>query len=135
MAGVLLLAKVKKEGLGKLYTWVAYLVIIVSLLMLICQGTRAVLRMACHREDCMPEGNCMPGMMHRECDRGGCMMMRHGWMGGHMRGGEEMEMEMCKTKMDSGCCDMKGNMKGKMHGGCPMDMEEKEEVKTDAPKK
>ena len=125
MAGMLLLAKAKKEELGTFFKLISYLVILVSFLILICQGAQGFKRMCCHKEcSGMESGMCGPGMMHGECGPGGGMMMRHGWM---EHDGKCMEeMEMCKTMKDSNCCkDMK------MHG-CPMD---KEEMKKDAEKK
>lgn len=116
MAGMLLLAKTRKESLGKLYSSISYLVIIISLLILTCQAARGIMQMAC-RNECSPPEHCMmmSGMMNGGCDRGGCMMMRHGWMkgGGHC----EEEMEMHKSMSDS-------TMGGKKHC-CDMDMEEK----------
>ena len=136
MAGMLLLAKARKDGLGKFFTWISYLVIVIALLMLICQGARGVRRMMCRTGMCPPSAQCMPGMTDRSYGNGNCMMMHHGYMGGH---GESMvrqccmdhsskcmeEMKECKMAGDSASCKM-----GMKHGGCPM-----EEEKADSAKK
>ena len=120
MAGMLLLAKTKKDGLGKFFSFISYLVIIISLLMLVCQCGRGVMRMTCCRGMHPPMDNCM---MEKECCRGGGMMMHHEWMGGH-EGRCMEEMKECRMgapgcepngmKGDSASCKM-----GMMHG-CPM---------------
>ncbi len=117
MAGMLLLNKTKKEGLGKFFSFISYLVIIVSLLMLICAGTRGIMRMTCCRSMHSSE-NCM---MDKECGPGGCMMMHHEWVRGNARCMEEMRE--CRMKGDSGSCKM-----GMKHG-CPMEEMEKDTVK------
>jgi hypothetical protein len=120
LGGMHLLAKTKKEMLGNFFTWISYLIIVVSLALLVCQSTRAVMRMTCCRNSCSSsESCCMPGMMHH------CGMMRHCEMG---QGKCCDEMKECKMKNDSGCCD---KMK---HGKCA-DMDEEKEEKADSTKK
>ena len=107
VAGMYLLDKTKKEGLGKFYSFISWLVIVVSILTLLCSLTRGFGRMCC-RHDRGSMEMCRPGMMGGEdC----CMPMR-----GHHRG-----------MMREDCCDeMKGH--GKMHGGCSeMDEDEDED--------
>jgi hypothetical protein len=114
MAGMLLLAKTKKEGLGKFFSWISYIVIVISFLLLLCQLTHGIMRMTCCRS---MQGNCM---MDKEsaCPVGRCgphggnMMMHHGWMRGDAQCMEEMRE--CKIHGDSASCKM-----GMMHG-CPM---------------
>src|SRR5258708_6278887 len=101
VAGMYLLAKAKRDGLGKSYSWISYIVIVTSLALLLCQLTQGVMRMmACRGE------NREEMMMERECGPHDWMMMHHGWMHGHGRCMEDMEM--CKTKSDSGCCMKRG---------------------------
>jgi hypothetical protein len=139
MAGMLLLAKTRKDGLGKFFAWISYLVIVVALLMLICQGARGVRRMMCRTGMCPPSEQCMPGMMNGNCGHSGCMMMHHGCMDGYsgcmmhhscMDGSSKCmeEMKECKMTGDSTSCKM-----GMKHGGCPM--EEEKEEKADSTKK
>jgi hypothetical protein len=114
VAGLYLLAKTKAEGLGKLYSVVSYLVIIVAGLSLTCQLGRGITMMACRTGICTPSENCMPGMMiHKEINMRG--------MGGDckMHSGCREEEMCCESRMHGGgmgnCCDMEG---GGSHGDC-----------------
>jgi len=118
LGGMHLLAKAKKEMLGKFFTWISYIIIAVSLLLLICQCTRGIMRMACRSGICPPSENCMPGMMSAS---GG----RHCRMG---YGRCCDEMKECKMKNNDACCD-------KMKKGKCADMDEEKEEKADSTKK
>ena len=96
-AGMFLLDKTKKEGLGNFYNIISWLIIVVSLLALLCSLTRGGLKMTRkHHTEYMER--CGPGMM------GGkdCCMPMGGHRGGMMRG------ECCDDMME----------RGKMHKGC-----------------
>src|SRR5260221_10294914 len=71
LGGMYLLAKTKKEMLGKFFTWISYLIIVVSLLVLICQCTRGVMRMVYHNRGYYESENCCMmregGMWHGRC--------------------------------------------------------------------
>ncbi|MBK5285785.1 MAG: hypothetical protein JJE25_10320 [Bacteroidia bacterium] len=111
VAGMFLLDKTKKEGLGKFYNFISWLVIIASLLTLMSSLTRGVIRMSCqhHMERSMEM--CHPGMMGGgDC----CMPMR-----GHRMG-----------MMRDGCCEDKMG-RGKTHGGYG-DMEDDDDDDDDA---
>lgn len=101
VAGMILLNKTKKEGLGKFYNFISWLVIIVSLLTLLCSLTRGVLHMSYRHHMDRSMEMCRPGMM------GGsdyCKPIRSHRMG-MMRGGCCEDM-MGRGKTRSGCCDM-----------------------------
>ncbi|HLG34336.1 MAG TPA: hypothetical protein VI757_05595 [Bacteroidia bacterium] len=105
VAGMYLLDKTKKEGLGKFYNFISWVVIVVSMLILLCALTRGVWRMSCRHDMRSSMEMCRPGMMGND----GCMPMR----------GHHMKM------MRGDCCEeMMGG--GKMRGRCG-DMEEEEE--------
>jgi hypothetical protein len=126
VAGTHLLSKSKSENRGKFSEWVAYAVIIVSILMLLCQLCMCTMRMM-HRGDrhemrehhmgmmqyCPPEmcGG-VPCMM--PMGRGGmnCCRMGGNMHGCKMEGGMKGEMDCCKGEMKHGgeehkgkCCD------------------------------
>ena len=126
MAGMLLLSKTRKDQLGKFFSMISYLIIIVSLLLLICQCTRGIMRMTCHSGNCASTEHCsyMSGM-DGKCEHGSCMMMHHGCTDGNVRCMEEMKE--CKMKGDSASCKM-----GMKHG-CPM--EGQDDAKADSGKK
>ena len=98
VAGMYLLDKTSKEGLGKFYNFISWVVIVVSMLTLLCALARGGMKMSRrqHMEERMEM--CRPGMMGgKDC----CMPL-----GGH-RGG------MMRDK----CCDeMMGG--DKMRGHC-----------------
>jgi hypothetical protein len=99
VAGMYLLDKTKKEGLGKFYNFISWVVIVISILILLCGLTRGLMRMK-------HGGNygygrmemCRPGMMD-DC----CMPMR-GHCGKMMR--EECCDEMMGGEKMHGCGDM-----------------------------
>ena len=93
MGGVLLLWKVKSDAMGAFAKWMAYLTIVISLGMLLCELGQASMRLFCCGD----------------YDRGG----HHG-----MRGMQYCPPEMCGGKacyMPAGGCSMKGG--GKMECG------------------
>ena len=103
VAGIYLLAKSRAEGLNRYYRWAAYLVIVVSLLMLGCNLTRGVLGMMHHRGE---------GRMIKKIERirvGEGMHDRHG-------------MPCCDEEMMERCHD-----KGMMHEEEEGDEHEQEE--------
>lgn len=86
IAALHLLAKVQKDGLGKMFTWASYLIIAVAVLVLICEVTRGIGRMACsHDGKCNHEMACCPMMgggghhdgMKKECCKPGEKAMMH----------------------------------------------------------
>ncbi len=104
VAGMYLLAKTRSENLGKLFSFISWLVVIVAGINLVCQLAWGGCMLACHTGICTPSEHCMPGMMHgggmhSDCDEmeEGCGEGHGGEMGGHRD-----------------CC--KGNEEGK--GGC-----------------
>jgi len=104
VAGMYLLAKTRAEALGKFFRFVAWTVIVVSGLSLICQLGRAGCWMACSTGICTPSENCMPGMMncHEEENDDEECCDHHGHGGGR-----------------NNCCEMKGDhMHGEGKGGC-----------------
>jgi hypothetical protein len=105
VAGMFLLDKTKKEGLGNFYNLISWLVIVVSMLTLLCSLTRGVWRMSCRHNMERSMEMCRPGMM----GGGDCCMP--------MRGHRGMMREDC-------CDEMMG--RGKMRGGCG-DMEEEDD--------
>jgi heme A synthase len=112
VAGMYLLDKTKKEGLGKFFNFIAWVVIVVSLLILLCGLTRGLIRMQCANRFESRMEMCRPGMMGDDC----CMPMR-----GHH--GRMMREECCDEmmggkKMRGGCGDMEEDddeMEGEMH--------------------
>lgn len=118
VAGMYLLAKAKNENLGKLFTLVAYLVIIIAGFSLLCQLGRGVCSMMYCKGGYSSSENCMPGMMmHKK-------IIMHGTSGECRMhsGGEEMD-ECCPGERCCGGmsgCDM--NMRG--HGKCCDEMKE-----------
>ncbi|MFA6261253.1 MAG: hypothetical protein WC760_07295 [Bacteroidia bacterium] len=76
IAALHLLAKVQKDGLGKMFTWASYLIIAVAVLVLICEVTRGIGRMACsHDGKYNHEMACCPMMGsegHHEGMKKGC---------------------------------------------------------------
>jgi hypothetical protein len=100
VAGMYLLDKTKKEGLGNFYNVISWIVIVVSILTLLCSLTRGCMRMM-DRHHMERMERCGPGMMGGDY----CMPMR-----GH----HDMMREDC-------CDEMMGSEK--KHGGCG-DMEE-----------
>ena len=81
VAGMYLLDKTKKEGLGKFFSFISWLVIVVAILTLLCSLARGGMkmrrhhmeeRMECHRgmmgggDCCMPMGG-HKGMMREDC--------------------------------------------------------------------
>lgn len=103
VAGMYLLDKTKKEGLGKFFKFISWLVIVASMLILLCALTRGVWRMSCRNSMGNSMEMCRPGMMGDDC----CMPMR-----GH----KGMTREEC-------CDEMMGGDKMRSHCG---DMEEEE---------
>ena len=100
VAGMYLLAKTRTESLGKFFSFVAYTVIVIAGLSLLCQLGRAACWMACGTGICTPSENCMPGMMiHKE-------IRMHGMNG-------------CQEDEDAECCDQSGHGEG-MNGCCEM---------------
>ena len=95
VAGMYLLDKTKKEGLGSFFSFISWLVIVVSILTLLCALSRGGMKMRKGHKECEME-MCGPGMMGGDC----CMHMR-GHHGGMMR---------------EDCC--KGMGGGMMRGGC-----------------
>src|SRR5437016_13932943 len=71
VAGMYLLAKTKAENLGRFYSIVAWLVIVVAGFSLLCQLGRGALQMACRTGICPSSENCMPGM-YKKMMMGGC---------------------------------------------------------------
>ena len=108
LGGMHLLAKTRKEMLGNFFTWISYIIIAISVLLLICQATQGVIRMACHRGE------------YSEC----CMMP--GRMG---------EREHCERMGSGKCCEEMDEDKGHKNGRCEEMMHEwsKEHEKTEAP--
>lgn len=76
-AGLHLLAKARKEGLGKLFTWAAYLILIVASLLLICELTRAFGRMCGHKGNHRSEC-CAMGMHEGRSHHGDKACCNHG---------------------------------------------------------
>jgi hypothetical protein len=136
--GAKLLAQSQKDNLGALYKYLAWFIILMGFLVLLCDGARGLLGM-CHRGD--------RGMMDREyrmrgddgmMGGGGCQMMMHChrgdmmYRGGCCDGGGMMncrEEENCQMHSDGGCSDGIGSCKdGGMNSckddgkgtGCPM---------------
>lgn len=113
LAAMYFLTKVNNQNLGSFFKWITYLVITVALLILICQLTRGICRMACSGDECKTECK-MDGMGHHK------MMMKE------IRcEGEEME---CCEEMEGKMHHHKGMMdkKGEMHDSTShMMMEEK----------
>ena len=121
VAGMYLLAKTKNENLGKLFRIVAYLVIIVSVLSLLCQLGRVASSMMCCHGMYESSENCGQGMMmHKK-------IIMHGMQG-------ERRMHSCGEEME-GCCAGErccGGMNGcememHGHGTCGDEMEEGDE--------
>lgn len=122
VAGMYLLAKTRTENLGKLFSIVSYIVIIVAGLSLVCQLGRGALKMACRTGVCPPSENCMPGMMmHKEIIMNGMGECR-------MHSGCREEEECCESRGHCGsmkaCCDM-----DRGHGDCCKEGEGKHECK------
>jgi hypothetical protein len=131
MGGVLLLSKARTDAMGNLAKWIAWLVILTSVGMFICEIGQACVRMAhcggpktIEKHILMRGGeDCGPGM-------GGCMMggmnggrMGHGGMMWHGRG--ECNMEDCREMMErceqhKECCEGMG--KDNMDEACGMHM-------------
>ena len=98
VAGMFLLDKTKKEGLGKFFSFISWLVIVVALLILLCSLSRGVWRMSCRHYMGGSLEMCRPRMMDEDC----CMPMRG-------RGGM-MDEDHCggmmgKGKMKDNCCE------------------------------
>ena len=140
MGGVLLLSKAKTDAMGNLAKWVAWIVIVTSAGMFICEIGQACVRMArcggtVHMEKhimmrggdgCGPQGMqyCPPEM----CGGKACWMpMGHGRMGGGMHCGGDMDC--CGGDME--CCEGKGMGKGMMDEECGMHMKK---MQTDSTK-
>ncbi len=98
IAAMHLLAKTNKEALGSLFKWVSYAVLIVASLLLLCQVTRGIAKMCCHKE-CKEKSHCEMGKM-----------------GGH-RGMMMMEKE-CRMHGEEGCCEMEKMHKKMGKGDC-----------------
>lgn len=97
IAAVHLLAKVRNENLGILSKLVAYLVLFVALLMLVCQLYRGVTRMGHHGDKCGKE--CHSGMMMMDGDGEHHMMIKKKFR--HKKGMKSgCECPMCE---ESGC--------------------------------
>lgn len=154
--GAKLLAQSQKENLGGLYKYLAWFVIVMGLLMILCDAARGVMGM-CHRghekminKECMMMGGgddgCMMGggncMMGGNCNM---MMMHHHHMcydnncGGMMNCGGDNNCSMhgggqCSMMMDCKDSDKDGSCKdGGMSGSCPMmggmkDMKDKKDT-------
>jgi hypothetical protein len=73
IAAMHLLAKAKKENLGSLFTWVTYIIIVVTTLVLICQVARGCKRMCSPKEKEMH--HMMMGRMGCEEEMEGCSGM------------------------------------------------------------
>lgn len=102
VAGMYLLAKTRKESLGKFFGFVSWLVICVSLLAMLCSLSRGAMHMrgGYYMERSMEYCHPGMGMMDEDC----CMPMR-----GHHQG--MMDEEYCggmmgKGKMKGKCCEM-----------------------------
>jgi hypothetical protein len=107
--GAKLLAQSHKDNLGALYKYLAWFVIVMGFLVLLCDGARGLLGM-CHRGE--------RGMMNREC-----MMMDRGGDDRCMMGGSGYQMMMHYHRGDmmrhGGCCD-EGMMNCSDGGSCSM---------------
>ena len=100
VAGMYLLDKTKKEGLGKFYSFISWLVIVISMLVLLSSLTWEVCRMSCrpYMEGSMEM--CGPGMMGGD----DCCMYKGGR--GCMMDEERCGEMMGKGKMKDKCCEM-----------------------------
>jgi hypothetical protein len=140
--GAKLLAQSQKENLGGLYKYLAWFVITMGLLVLLCDGARGLMGM-CHKgggrmmnkecmmmdrgcDDGMMGGNCQMMMMHHHmnCGNNGCCegMMNCGGNSncsdGMMNCKDGGKGSSCNEGgMGSGSCPMMGNMKCKMDSG------------------
>ena len=130
MGGTWLLSKAKTDAMGALAKWIAYLVILVTLGMLVCEIGQACVRMSHCRGSEMGGHGMMGGMKYcppemcggNECYMpagGGCGMMGGGhcaMMGGHKMHGD---MKCCEEGMEKGgkCGDMEEEEE---EGGCMM---------------
>ena len=130
IAGMYLLAKTRTEGLGKLFRFVSYFVIVIAGISLVCQVACAVCMFACHVGICKPSEHCMPGMMH-----GGMMMhgdgmhSRCGEQGeGCERGGQCAHMNGCYDRDGKKDCSKEGEGKG----GCMHNDGDDHEMKKDS---
>lgn len=111
--GAKLLAQAQKDNLGVLYKYLAWFIIVMGFLVLLCDGARGFLGM-CHRgegrmmnKEYMMRGD--DGMMG-----GDCQMMMHchrGFMC-HGDGGCDGGMMNCR---DGGCCPMHDGCNGMMN--------------------
>jgi hypothetical protein len=93
LASLHFLAKFKKEGLGGIFIWGSYLIMLAATLILLCQLARGVVMMRHHFRQPAGMGCCDGGSM--KCDG--------------MRGGMTWHHDGCC--MDKGCCDGGGMMK------------------------
>jgi hypothetical protein len=120
--GAQLLAQSHKDNLGALYKYLAWFIMIVGFLVLLCDGARGLLRM-CHRGE--------ERMMRREMmmDGGGMMGGGPTWMMHHRKGNMNCCNNNCCDGMmncggNNGCPDGMMNCpdggKGGMRAGCPM---------------
>jgi len=110
VAGMYLLAKTRAENLGRWFSFVSYLVVIVSGLLIAGQLICGAWMFACHVGICPPSENCPPGMMmHRG-------MGMHEMSGScRMESGREEEGYESRGHCEemSGCNEMSGH-----HGDC-----------------
>jgi hypothetical protein len=141
--GAKLLAQFQKESLGALYKYLAWFVIVMGFLVLMCDVAHSLMRM-CHRGDAnrmnteymmmngdgngMMGGNCPMMMHHGDMRHEGGMMNCGGNSNCCMHGGDMCHdggMMNCKDDgkggascnegggMSGGSCSMMGNMKDK----------------------
>jgi len=112
--GAKLLAQSHKESLSAMYKYLAWFVMAMGFLILLCDGAQGLMR-CCHRgggrmmrQECMMmNGDCNdPGMMGGGpmCHR---MMMNHCNMGGNMSCGNDpcCKMMMNQCNGNNNCCD------------------------------
>ncbi len=107
VAGMKLMAQTQKDGLGNLYKYVSWFVVVMGFLFLMCAGLHCAMK-CCHRH----EQRCM--MMERRCEMnegcGGDEMMHCNH--GNMMGGCMMHRGACDEMMgNGGSCNMGGSCK------------------------
>ena len=131
VAGMYLLAKTKKEELGKLFKWVSYIVVICGFLCLACLLGQGIVHLSCRTGICGPERchgmgmmpggpHCGMGMEGGMCAPmgGGCMKGMQGCCKGHEGMGRGCRGEMGKCGMEKkGCGGMNEEEEKEMEEG------------------
>ena len=123
LAGTLLLAKVKKDGLGKFFTYISWFFVVVGFVLFLLFAAGGICRLKHH---CMPgQGECRQEMMMKGCHPG---MQGGGCFAPGMCGGPQGEMKGC-MEHDSlmKCCP--GHAKGDTVKMCCPKMKQEEKPK------